>query len=273
MPELPEVETTLRGIAPHLHGQKIIKLKIMRRDLRTEIPKSIFLTKNRTIHSLQRRGKYIIISLEQNHHIIIHLGMSGSLRITHSDDTIKKHDHVILSLSSGLEMRFHDPRRFGVFTHFQHENPLDHPHFHSLGYEPWDEKLTTKYLSEKFKNKHSAVKQHIMDSHILVGVGNIYASESLFHAGIHPDMPASKLSLKKLEALLTSVRNVLEKSIMQGGTTLRDFLHADGTPGYFQQTLYVYDRDEQPCRVCGTLIMHSTHAKRSTYFCPKCQKK
>jgi len=274
MPELPEVETTCQGIAPHLSGQILLGVEVRNGNLRWAVSAEIYQLKKTLLPSencVSRRAKYILISLPKQQTIIIHLGMSGSLRICSPDDPIKKHDHVIFRLSSGLEMRYHDPRRFGCIL-FTSELPQQHPLLRKLGPEPLSDNFSTSYLVEKSTPKTKTIKQHIMDNHVVVGVGNIYACEALFQSGIHPKRAAGKISKKRLETLRINIKKVLQRSIDQGGTTLRDFLQSDGQPGYFKQQLNVYDRENEPCTTCETPIKRIILGQRSTFYCPKCQK-
>lgn len=273
MPELPEVETTRRGIEPHLQKQSVREVIIRRRDLRTEVPLSLADIEGKTIHQVQRRSKYLIISLDDNHQVIIHLGMSGSLRIIDPATEFRTHDHIAITLSSGKQLRYHDPRRFGIVTHFIEERPFEHPLFAKLGPEPLLNDFEARYLKQAMAKISRPIKTTLMDNAIVVGVGNIYASESLFQAGIHPATCANQLSMPRLKRLTTCIKTVLQKSIDQGGTTLRDFLRENGEPGYFRQELFVYERAGQECRNCGTIIQKITQGQRSTYFCPRCQKR
>lgn len=272
MPELPEVETTKRGIAPHVEGQIIREVILQRHDIRIPIPSSILETEGRKVLAVTRRAKYLILTHEGDHHVIIHLGMSGSLRLCSPAEALRKHDHVIWSLSSGKQLRFHDPRRFGIVTHAELLDPLTHALLANSGPEPLDETFHASYLKAALQNLQRPIKPALMDNAIVVGVGNIYASESLFQAGIRPTSRAYRISLPRLTRLVSAIQSVLAHSIEQGGTTLRDFLHADGQPGYFRQELFVYERAGEPCRNCGSTIRKLTQAQRSTYFCPTCQK-
>lgn len=273
MPELPEVETTRRGIEPHLLGNFVREVIVRRRDLRQAIPPSIAEIEKRTIQAVTRRAKYIIIHFADHHHVIIHLGMSGSLRIADPATEFRTHDHIAFTLSSGKQLRYHDPRRFGIVTHVVADDPLTHPLFAHLGPEPLEEDFQATDLRLSFQSLKRPIKLAIMDNAIVVGVGNIYASESLFHAGIRPTTPACEISLPRLRTLVDCIQNVLRRSIEQGGTTLRDFLRENGEPGYFRQELFVYEREGQPCRRCDTPIKKIIQGQRSTYFCPTCQKR
>jgi formamidopyrimidine-DNA glycosylase len=274
MPELPEVETTCQGIAPHLAGKKITSIDIRNGSLRWPVSDEIHHLKNIPLtedNCVSRRAKYILIAIPLNQHIIIHLGMSGSLRICSPDEELKKHDHVIFHLSSGLQMRYHDPRRFGSVLWTDKHIP-QHPLFIKLGPEPLTNAFSAAYLMEKSKQRKKTIKQHIMDNHIVVGVGNIYACEALFMAGINPQREAGSISKPRLSKLRENIREVLQRSIDQGGTTLKDFIQSDGQPGYFKQQLNVYDREGQPCQKCEALIKRVILGQRSTFYCPKCQK-
>jgi formamidopyrimidine-DNA glycosylase len=270
MPELPEVETTLRGIAPHLEGRAVESLHIRESRLRWEVPKDLpQWVEGKLMGHAWRRGKYLILPVGADGALLIHLGMSGSLRLVAQDLSPRKHDHIDLVLSDGMALRFHDPRRFGCFLYS--ENPLQHPLLRDLGPEPFDAVFTGRYLYDRAKSRKTSIKSFIMDSHTVVGVGNIYASESLFAAGISPLRAAGRISLERYTLLAQTIREVLEASILQGGTTLRDFVNAEGNPGYFRQTLQVYERADEPCRSCGALIRTVRQAQRATYWCPSCQ--
>jgi formamidopyrimidine-DNA glycosylase len=273
MPELPEVETTRLGILPHIQHAAIKEIIVRRRDLRQPVPDSLADIEGRQVIGVSRRAKYLIIHFNDDHHVIIHLGMSGSLRIVDPATEFRTHDHIAISLSTGKQLRYHDPRRFGIVTHTNTENPLAHPLFSALGPEPLESGFQASDLNNALRSLQRPIKLAIMDNAIVVGVGNIYASESLFHAGIHPATPASKLSLPRLRQLVEAIQNVLKKSITQGGTTLRDFLRENGEPGYFRQELFVYEREGQPCRKCSSPIRKTIQGQRSTYFCINCQKR
>ena len=271
MPELPEVETTRRGIAPHLLDQIVADLRIRESRLRWPVPAELpALLRGQRILSVERRGKYLLIGLP-NGTLLIHLGMSGSLRLAGPDAPIRKHDHVDLLLENGGCLRFHDPRRFGCFL-WTADDPGKHPLLAGLGPEPMEGNFDGKYLHDKARGRSTAVKVFLMDSHVVVGVGNIYANEALFRAGIAPRRAVGRISAPHWERLAEAVRAVLRASIEQGGTTLRDFVNERGNPGYFQQTLQVYDRAGQPCRVCGTEIRRARLGQRASYWCSRCQK-
>jgi formamidopyrimidine-DNA glycosylase len=272
MPELPEVETTRLGILPHVTAAIVREVIVRRRDLRQTVPDSLAEIEGKKISGVSRRAKYLIIHLASHHHVIIHLGMSGSLRIADPATEFRTHDHIAFTLSTGKQLRYHDPRRFGIVTHIVSADPLSHPLFAHLGPEPFDDAFDASYLKQALRHLQRPIKLAIMDNAIVVGVGNIYASESLFHAGIRPTTPAANLTLPRLKKLVAAIVQVLRHSIAQGGTTLRDFLRENGEPGYFRQELFVYEREGQPCRRCGTSITKIIQGQRSTYFCRKCQK-
>ncbi|MES2440869.1 MAG: bifunctional DNA-formamidopyrimidine glycosylase/DNA-(apurinic or apyrimidinic site) lyase [Verrucomicrobiota bacterium] len=272
MPELPEVETTRRGIEPHVVGRSITEVIIRRHDLRQPIPETLTSLEGRSIVAVTRRSKYLLLETDARSTILIHLGMSGSLRVIAPSDAWKKHDHVGITLSSGKQLRFHDPRRFGLVLLLTEADPMSHALLKSLGPEPLESSFTADHLKAACGKRSAAIKLVIMDAKTVVGVGNIYASEALFRAGIRPETAANKLTKPRLVKLVASIREVLSDSIREGGTTLRDFLNSDGEPGYFKQRLFVYERKGEPCRVCGTPIRHAVTGQRSTYWCPGCQK-
>ncbi len=272
MPELPEVETTRRGVEPHVAGKAVREVIVRHRGLRLPVSESLDSIVGDRFTTVRRRAKYLIFDLEATGCLLVHLGMSGSLRLVDPATDFKKHDHIALALDSGKQLRFHDPRRFGIFLHLPADDPLGHPLLKNLGPEPLEEAFTTKHLAAACLSRSCAIKLAIMDPKVVVGVGNIYASEALFRAGIRPATVARKVSKPRLAKLVGSIRQVLTESIEQGGTTLRDFLNSDGEPGYFRQRLFVYERKGEPCRVCGTPIQHAVMGQRSTYWCPKCQR-
>lgn len=271
MPELPEVETTLRGIEPHVHGEQIREVVVRRHDLRQPVSATLSSVEGRVITSVSRRSKYLIFAIDDASTLLVHLGMSGSLRVASPEVEWKKHDHIGITLGNGRQLRLHDPRRFGLFLHHSLP-PEEHPLLRHLGPEPLGDRFHTAHLKSLCASRKAAIKLVIMDAKVVVGVGNIYASESLFRAGILPDTPAHTLTPPRLKKLVAAIREVLADSIEQGGTTLRDFLKSDGEPGYFRQKLFVYERKGEPCLKCGTPIRHAVMGQRSTYWCPKCQK-
>ncbi len=270
MPELPEVETTRHGITPHIKGQIITKVIIRQAKLRWPIPQELKISaKNKIIEQITRRGKYLLIHLSEGH-IIIHLGMSGHLQIVPQNTPHKKHDHVEIHTGNGCCLRYTDPRRFGCIL-WTTESPYLHPLISRLGPEPLSDNFFKDYLLTKSQNRKVAIKQFIMNSHIVVGVGNIYANEALFMSKIHPFRQASRISQKRYATLTENIKKVLTQAIKQGGTTLKDFTNADGKPGYFQQTLQVYGRGGKPCMVCDTILKEIYLGQRSTVYCPRCQ--
>lgn len=271
MPELPEVETTRRGIEPHVTGASVTEVIVRRRDLRQPVSKNLAAIEGRRITAVMRRSKYLLISIDDGSTLLIHLGMSGSLRVISPSDPWKTHDHVGITLANGRQLRFHDPRRFGLVLRLTGD-PMVHPLLKDLGPEPLDEKFTAGHLQAACAKRSAAIKLVIMDAKVVVGVGNIYASEALFRAGILPRTAARRISKPRLTKLAGAIREVLADAIAEGGTTLRDFLHSDGEPGYFRQRLFVYERKGEPCRVCGTPIRQAVIGQRSTYWCPQCQK-
>ncbi|PVZ83751.1 DNA-formamidopyrimidine glycosylase [Serratia sp. S1B] len=268
MPELPEVETSRRGIEPYLVGHHIQYAVVRNSRLRWPVSEQILSLSDRLVRSVQRRAKYLLIELDDGW-IIVHLGMSGSLRMLTEETEPGKHDHVDLVMSNGMILRYTDPRRFGAWLWCA--DLAQSPVLAHLGPEPLSENFNGAYLYQKSRNKRTLIKPWLMDNKLVVGVGNIYASESLFSAGILPGRQAGSLSQAEAELLAETIKAVLQHSIEQGGTTLRDFLQSDGKPGYFAQQLQVYGRAGEPCRVCGTLIDSTKHGQRSTFFCRNCQ--
>lgn len=271
MPELPEVETTRRGIEPYIKNKHITAIILRETRMRWPVPESLpeLLKGQRLVH-IDRRGKYLIFIFNQGA-LILHLGMSGSLRIVKPNTPPRKHDHVDLVFANEQVLRFHDPRRFGSL-HWTEQHPQQHPLLAVIGIEPLSADLSGDFLHEKSRKRKVAVKNFIMNSRILAGVGNIYANEALFLARIHPNKPAGRISLNQYKQLAKAIKQILRAAIRQGGTTLRDFVREDGTRGYFRQKLRVYERPNLPCRRCTTLIKTLLIGQRSSYFCPLCQK-
>ena len=270
MPELPEVETTRRGIRRALRGRRITEFVLRNHKLRWPVDRALAkILPGQRVRDVRRRAKYLLIELDRGT-LIAHLGMSGSLRVLPTDAPWLKHDHYEVRLDKGGCLRFNDPRRFGSL-HWVTGDPLEHPLLAGLGPEPLDRGFGGAYLAGRARGRKVAIKQFLMDQRVVVGVGNIYASEALFRAGIHPRRAAGRVSAERFERLADGVRTVLGEAIRQGGTTLRDYVSADGTPGYFRQKLFVYERDGQPCRRCRTPIRKLAQGQRSTYFCPACQ--
>jgi len=270
MPELPEVETSRRGIEPHVVGQAIDAVIIRQRRLRWPVSTDVdkFLP-GQTITSVDRRAKYLLINTTGGT-AMIHLGMSGSVCIIDSDSPAGVHDHFDIVFGDGKSLRYRDPRRFGSL-HFSNDVARHHL-IRNLGPEPLSRDFVADHLWAKSRGRRINVKQFIMNAAIVVGVGNIYASESLFMAGIHPRRAAGRISMQRYEALTLAIKDVLAKAIKAGGTTLRDFYGGDGEAGYFQQSLQVYGRDGEACRFCGTLISAIILGQRSTFYCKKCQR-
>jgi len=270
MPELPEVETTCRGIAPRIQGETIEKVIIRQTKLRWPIPQNLNTKiKNQIINSVTRRGKYLLLTTDMGT-VIIHLGMSGSLRVIASNLAAEKHDHVDIVFKNGTCLRLRDPRRFGAVL-FTADDPMQHKLLNNLGPEPLEKDFNTNYLFNKSRKRSVTIKSFIMDSKIVVGVGNIYASESLFKAGIHPKKAAGQVTKGKYSLLVKAIKTVLKAAIKSGGTTLKDFTKSDGKPGYFKQKLSVYGRKGEPCPICGKAITHSVIGQRATYYCTHCQ--
>ena len=273
MPELPEVETALRGLTPHLLGRRIRKLKVRDRRLRLPVAEGTEAkVTGEVIGGLRRRGKYLLLELEGSGTLLLHLGMSGSLRVLPEASPPGRHDHLDLILDNDQCLRLRDPRRFGLFL-WTKDPPEQHPLLRNLGPEPLDEGFDGGCLYNRSRGRRLAIKSFIMDAKVVVGVGNIYASESLFLAGIRPDSPAGAVKEQGYEQLAHSIRRVLSASITAGGTSLRDFVGEDGHPGYFARQLRVYGREGQPCIMCGTPIQQLRIGQRSSFFCPHCQTK
>ena len=271
MPELPEVETTKRGLAPHLEGRTVEACEIRQHSLRWPVDAD-FADKIRgaRIQHLDRRAKYLLVTTDKGI-AIWHLGMSGSLRIVGGQEPAKKHDHIDWLLDNGQRLRFHDPRRFGALL-WTTDDPAEHELIAHLGPEPLSDTFNADYLFGASRGRKAPVKAFIMDGRIVVGVGNIYASEALFMAGIRPQTPAGKISRPRYARLVEAIKTVLANAIRQGGTTLRDFVGGDGKPGYFAQQLNVYGRAGQPCRRCSGTIREQIIGQRNTFFCPRCQR-
>ncbi|MBM3202908.1 bifunctional DNA-formamidopyrimidine glycosylase/DNA-(apurinic or apyrimidinic site) lyase [Candidatus Woesearchaeota archaeon] len=270
MPELPEVETTCRGIRPLITGQTLERLIIREPRLRWPVTGDwIGAMPGNRVNGVRRRGKYILIETHLGT-LILHLGMSGSLRVSDPLNPPRKHDHIELLFTGGCCLRFHDPRRFGCLC-WTDTDADQHPLLANLGPEPLEQAFGGGYLAMQSARRTTPIKSFIMDSRQVVGVGNIYANEALFRAGVLPHRRAGDLSSAAYDRLAQSIRQVLESAIAVGGTTLRDFVNAAGTPGYFSQTLNVYDRAGQPCRCCGQTIRLDRLGQRATYWCPACQ--
>jgi formamidopyrimidine-DNA glycosylase len=269
MPELPEVETTRRGVEPFLYNQKILRIIVREHRLRWPVPADLAgQICGRVITRVGRRAKYLLIQVDTGC-MLIHLGMSGSLRLVAHGDAPQKHDHIDFILADRT-LRYRDPRRFGAVL--WHQGPLEtHPLLAHLGPEPLDSGFDQNTLFLAIRGKSSAIKLLLMNNRVVVGVGNIYANEALFEAGIHPARAGNSLSPDDAGRLVAAIRKILARSIELGGSTLRDFIGPDSRAGYFQQTYQTYGRNGLPCPVCGTAIQHLRQGQRSSYYCPRCQ--
>jgi formamidopyrimidine-DNA glycosylase len=271
MPELPEVETSRRGIEPHLLNKKITGVIIRQHKLRWPIPKNLpTLAQGKKVIAVSRRAKYIYLQLD-NGNIIIHLGMSGSLRICTKKTPPEKHDHIDIIVTGNKVLRLRDPRKFGCVL-WQASDINQHKLIKPLGPEPLEQDFDTDYLQTKAANRKCSIKALIMNSHIVVGVGNIYASEALFRAGINPKRKAGNISRSRLQKLVDAIKLTLADAIKAGGTTLRDFTNSSGQPGYFAQELLVYGREGERCTQCGGKIKQFSLQARSTFYCAHCQR-
>ncbi|WP_173912498.1 bifunctional DNA-formamidopyrimidine glycosylase/DNA-(apurinic or apyrimidinic site) lyase [Acinetobacter sp. Marseille-Q1618] len=266
MPELPEVETTKVSLFPLLN-QKVKSVQIRESRLRWAIPDDISKLVGQTLLQLDRRSKYILATFEQDS-MLWHLGMSGSFRLCKADEELRKHDHLIIDFED-IQLRYHDPRRFGCILWLDEHSQTKL--IDTLGPEPLSEHFNAQYLAEKLKNKNVGIKVAIMDNHVVVGVGNIYATESLFHLGIHPAQSASSLSQVQIEQLVIEIKRILKQAIDLGGSTLRDYSNAMGENGYFQQTLLAYGRAGEMCVNCETTLENLKLGQRASVFCPQCQ--
>lgn len=271
MPELPEVEVSRLGITPHLEQQTIRDLIVRDGRLRWPVPTEIKHVIGATISRIERRAKYLIVHTDKGY-VIIHLGMSGALRVVPANTPLVKHDHVDMVLGSGMCLRFNDPRRFGCWL-FSAEAPADsHPLLRELGPEPLTDAFNADYLYQASRARQQSIKTFIMDNHVVVGVGNIYANESLFIAGIHPKRAAGRVSRARYQQLVPIIKATLAKAIQQGGTTLQDFTQVDGQPGYFKQELKVYGRGGKLCMTCSSRLKEIRLGQRSTVYCATCQR-
>lgn len=269
MPELPEVETTKRGIEPWLQQQRIDEIIVRQPKLRWPVVDAIQQLQGETVTAVHRRAKYILVETAKGT-AVWHLGMSGSLRLVEPQESPGVHDHIDWRLSNGKVLRYHDPRRFGALLYVAPGEDCEH--LTHLGPEPLAEEFTGDYLYQRSRGKTQAIKTFIMDGKVVVGVGNIYANESLFKAGIRPQTAAGKLTRPRCERLVTEIKTVLARAIEQGGTTLRDFVGGDGKPGYFAQQLFVYGRGGKTCKVCDSVLKEIRQGQRATVYCPQCQR-
>jgi formamidopyrimidine-DNA glycosylase len=278
MPELPEVEITRRGLLPDLVGTKVSATICRTPTLRYPLPQALGDKINgQVLRDIRRRGKYLLFHFDTGV-ILLHLGMSGSLRVVNQSSLPQKHDHVDITFHNKAGnhadqrvLRLRDPRRFGALLWIE-DDPEQHALLAVLGIEPLDEVFTAQWLYQQMRGLKAAIKVTLMDSHRIVGVGNIYASESLFRAGIDPRRAAGKISLQRIERLVPAIKLTLQNAIKAGGSSLRDFIHSDGSSGYFQLEAFVYGREGEPCRVCGTKVKMIRQGQRATFYCPKCQK-
>jgi formamidopyrimidine-DNA glycosylase len=278
MPELPEVEVTRLGIQPHLEGLRVSAVKIIDGRLRWPVPSNLnALISGQKVLGIERRGKYLLMEFDTGY-LLLHLGMTGTLRVLPSGDPLKLHDRVTFEFGK-LSLRLHDPRKFGaVLWHPKSRGPIEgNALLQKLGVEPFSAEfageLGTEVLYQCSRKRSVAVKQFLLAGQAVVGVGNIYCSESLFEAGIHPAKAAGKLTRPQCSRLATAVRLILKKAIAAGGSSLKDFVNSEGDPGHFMVQTKVYDRKDQPCKVCKTPIKQIVQGQRSTYFCPQCQKR
>ncbi|HAY45666.1 MAG TPA: DNA-formamidopyrimidine glycosylase [Gammaproteobacteria bacterium] len=272
MPELPEVETTRSGIEPHILNQVVEGIEVRQRSLRWPIPDELGeVFSGETISEVSRRAKYLLLRGRQ-HTLIIHLGMSGSLRVLPSTSEIKKHDHLDVNFNNGVVLRFHDPRRFGCILYSRNSDLEGHKLLANLGPEPLGDTFSADYLFKRTRKRNVAIKNFIMNGNIVVGVGNIYASEALYMAGIMPGKAARRISKDDCVRLVGEIKTVLSRAIDSGGTTLKDFTNEDGKPGYFSQQLNIYGRAGEPCYRCGNSIRSRVLGQRTSYYCAVCQK-
>lgn len=270
MPELPEVETTRQGILPSTKGHRVLSVVVHNPHLRWPVPAELEQMTGQRITDIRRRGKYLLMDTPAGT-ALVHLGMSGSLRLEPPHSPLRPHDHVVLQLESGLELRLHDPRRFGCFLWIT-TPPDEHPLLATLGPEPLEEDFDGKHLFLRSRQKSAPVKAFIMDSHVVVGVGNIYATEALYRSGIHPLRAVGRISRARYERLASEIKTILAYAIGRGGTTLRDFVNGHGEPGYFQLELDAYGRGGEPCNRCHQTLKEARLSGRSTVYCPNCQR-
>lgn len=269
MPELPEVETTRRGLLPGLLGRRVTRVVVRQPRLRYPVPRQLpTLLAGQTLHAIERRAKYLLFRFEGGV-LLAHLGMSGSLRLVAAAAPAGKHDHVDIGFGDTV-LRLRDPRRFGALLWL--DDPGSHPLLSGLGMEPLSEQFGGDALHAATRTRSAAVKPVLMDSALVVGVGNIYASESLFRAGIHPATPARRISLQRYRRLAAAVRETLNEALAAGGSSLRDYVQSDGNSGCFQQQYFVYGRAGEACRRCGATIRQLRQSQRSTFYCPRCQR-
>lgn len=271
MPELPEVETTVRALRPLLEGKRVRRIEVRESRLRWPVPADLGEKLDGVrVRQVRRRGKYILLDTARGT-LIVHLGMSGRFRVLHRSEPAQKHEHIDLLVEGGVTLRYIDPRRFGCFL-WVDGDPGQHPLLRALGPEPWDEALTAEYLHRLSRRRRVPVKAFLMDGGVVVGVGNIYANEALFAAGVRPGRAADRVSLAEYRRLVVAIRRILEAAIRAGGTTLRDFAAGEDQPGYFRVELKAYGRGGQPCQACGSTLKETRIGGRSTVYCPLCQR-
>jgi len=273
MPELPEVETLRRGLEPLLLGRRLMGARIRERRLREPVrPAELRRLRGAEVTGLRRRSKYLLIDTSAGETLLVHLGMSGRLWVGESDRPARPHEHVVIGLDDGRELRFADPRRFGMMRVIRSDRLARHPRIRSLGLEPLDGSLTGETLFRITRRRRKPAKNFLMDTHTIAGVGNIYACEALFRAGVNPRRQVGRIGRERWDQVVAGVQAVLREAIKSGGTTLRDFANAEGDAGYFAQKLRVYDREGEPCRRCDSKIRRIVQAGRSTFYCPRCQR-
>lgn len=271
MPELPEVETTRKGITPHICGQKLTQVNIRQPNLRWPVSENLaYRLQGQTLLNIERRAKYLLFQFPCGY-LLIHLGMSGSLRIVPYNSVIAKHDHIDICFESQQILRYTDPRRFGAVL-WLGTAPLQHKLLRNLGPEPLSEDFNAQHLYQYSRNKKQAIKQFLMDQKIVTGVGNIYANEALYSSGINPKTQAGRIAQQRYQKLVAVVKQVLQQAIAEGGTTLRDFVGGDGKPGYFKQQLHVYGRGGEPCHGCQETLVEIRLSGRSSVYCRHCQR-
>lgn len=272
MPELPEVETVVNGLKPQITGARLVAVSNSGKNLRYPLPDfSTLLQQN--IQTVERRAKYLLFHFEHGQTLIWHLGMTGQFHVLYRSEQVAKHEHVTLTFEDGQTLRYRDTRRFGYVGLCDTNSLAQHKWFTKLGVEPLLDDFSGDYLRDMLKTRKTSIKQAIMDNHIVVGVGNIYASESLFRAAIHPQRIASHLNKKEYQALVAHIRSVLAEAIEAGGSTISDFVKTDGKPGYFAYSFNVYGRADKPCLTCSKPIQKIVQGGRATFFCPQCQKR
>ena len=270
MPELPEVETTRRGLVPRIVGRSIRDVVVREPRLRWPVPRDLGARlRGQVVQSIQRRGKYLLFDCGTGH-LLVHLGMSGRLTVVPPDQPLRRHDHVDIAFQGGEVMRFNDPRRFGAVLWVR--DPARHALLDRMGVEPFDDAFSGELLHRLARGRRVPVKQFVMDAHIVTGIGNIYANEALFGARIHPARAAGRIARQRYDRLVAEIRDVLRRAIAAGGSSLRDFVRSDGRPGYFQLEYAVYGREGEPCPSCDGPVRSLRHGGRSTFYCPTCQR-